>query len=214
MNRYAIIVAGGSGTRMRTKVPKQFLGLNGSPIVVQTIQKFLEFDESIQIILVLPKNYLEEWGQIQNEHLGEFTISTVAGGSTRTDSVKAGLDLIEGEGLVAIHDAVRPFVSSTTIEDAYESAKRFGSGIASVKMKDSLRELADGGSSMARDRTKFVSVQTPQTFTVSTIKRAYEIMSNQSFSDDATVYEKAGFDVHLVEGSYANLKITTPEDLT
>jgi 2-C-methyl-D-erythritol 4-phosphate cytidylyltransferase len=212
MQKYTIIVAGGKGLRMGGDTPKQFLPLQGKPVIVQTIQRFCEFDESIRVIIVLPAEHVNTWLAIKAEYFPDRDIQHTIGGEQRFDSVKAGLSLIKGDGLVAIHDAVRPFVSESTIADSYKSAHKFGSGVATVPLKDSIRELKKGVSK-TRNRANFRLVQTPQTFRAKEIKWAYDQATNSQFTDDASVYEDAGYDVHLIEGSYSNIKITTPEDL-
>lgn len=209
MKRHAIIVAGGSGSRMQSEVPKQFLELDGKPLIVHAIEKFLQID-GIQLVVVLPKDHTDSWEQVKSIFFADKKISIAIGGSTRTESVRSGLNLVD-EGLVAIHDAVRPFASNEIIEQSFHSAEAFGSGVAAVKLKDSIRKVVPQ-SSEARDRDQYVIVQTPQTFRVSEIKDAYS-KADGSFSDDATVFEKAGYQVKLIEGDYSNIKITTPEDL-
>jgi 2-C-methyl-D-erythritol 4-phosphate cytidylyltransferase len=211
MNNYAIIVAGGKGERMKSEKPKQFLEIEGKTILEHTLARFLEIP-AIQIILAIPEANFPEWNQIQNSKFPKENIITVTGGKTRSDSVRNGLKVIVGDGLVAIHDAVRPFVTAETINKTYESAKEFGSGVAAVALKDSIRKILDNGHSEARNREDYALVQTPQTFRVAEIKEAYE-KAEGFFSDDATVYENAGFVVRLTEGEYSNIKITTPEDL-
>ncbi len=211
MIRYAIIVAGGKGLRMNAKRPKQFLEIDGKPILVHTIRKFLSLPD-INIILVLPKAHVGEWDNIQSEYFSSSKFKIVVGGETRTESVQAGLDLIEGDGVVAIHDAVRPYVSEVLIEDCFKSAEEYGSGVAAVKLKDSLRKRKGEDDSAFRDRNDYVLVQTPQTFKISELKDAYDKIEG-SFSDDATVFEMARKKVRLIEGDYANIKITTTEDL-
>lgn len=205
-------MAGGTGTRMKSEVPKQFLLLHDEPIIVTTIRQFMASDASIEIIVVLPKEHIDHWTLLKNQYPFLGNITTAIGGGTRTDSVKSGLSFIDEDGLVAIHDAVRPFIEPSIIQNSYESAGTNGSGVVAVSLKDSIREI-DAKGSIARDRANYVLVQTPQTFKVGEIKKAYEMISSDSFTDDATVYEKAGFTVSLVEGSYANIKITTPEDM-
>jgi 2-C-methyl-D-erythritol 4-phosphate cytidylyltransferase len=212
MQEYAIIVAGGKGLRMGTTTPKQFLLLDGKPVIVRTIEQFLAYAPAIRLILVLPQAHLALWEEIQSVHLPTVSIKVTQGGLERFDSVKAGLDLIDQDGLVAIHDAVRPYVSVQTIRDSFKSAERHGSGVAAVPLKDSIREVK-GRVSKARDRAKFRLVQTPQTFRVNEIKDAFAQATHSTFTDDASVYEWAGYEVTLIAGSYNNTKITTPEDL-
>lgn len=212
MKEFAIIVAGGVGSRMGTEIPKQFLLIDGVPIIVQTINQFILYNKEIQVILVLPADHISRWSELKGEYLPDTFIQVASGGSTRTESVIAGLKLVNEMGLVAVHDAVRPFVSKEIIANSFLSAAKHGSGVTAVAMKDSIRELAEK-SSVSRDRSNFVLVQTPQTFKVDKLKKAYELVDNNVFTDDATVYEQAGFAIHLVEGSYSNIKITTPEDL-
>jgi 2-C-methyl-D-erythritol 4-phosphate cytidylyltransferase len=212
MQRYAIIVAGGKGLRMGGETPKQFLPLGEKPVIVHTIDQFLSFDDETKIIVVLPAEHISTWQEIKSIHFPYTEIQPIAGGEQRFDSVKAGLSLIKDEGLVAIHDAVRPFVTKDTIAESYKSAHKHGSGVATVPLKDSIRELKKGVSK-TRNRANFRLVQTPQTFRVKEIKLAFQQASNSQHTDDASVYEDAGYDVHLVEGSYGNIKITTREDL-
>lgn len=213
MKKYAIIVAGGLGTRMGSKTPKQFLLINDKPIIVETVLKFFTNDPEISLIVVIPQNHLEHWNQLKEKFLKDISIKVTIGGATRTDSVGKGLSMIEGEeGVVAIHDAVRPFVEDETINQSFDSAIKYGSGVACVPLKDSIRELK-GKDTVSRNRSDFVLVQTPQTFKVNEIKRAYKMLARESLTDDASVYEKAGFKVNIVDGSYSNIKITTPDDL-
>jgi 2-C-methyl-D-erythritol 4-phosphate cytidylyltransferase len=213
MHKYAIIVAGGKGTRMQSPVPKQFLEIDGTPIIVLTIRKFLQYDPKIGLIVVLPSDHLRTWKVIQQQYFNDVSLQTAEGGDTRFDSVKAGLSHLPEHGLVAIHDAVRPFVSIRTIGSSFLSAEGLGSGVAAVLLKDSIREITIDGS-RARRREDFRIVQTPQTFRLEEIKQAFRQARRNTFTDDASVYEAAGFSVSLVEGSYENKKITTPDDLS
>lgn len=212
MKKYAVIVAGGTGTRMKSQVPKQFLLLDGVPIIVHTIKKFLLYDLQMHVIVVLPEQHIDQWNEISASYLVDAQLHTTTGGATRGASVMAGLALIEEEGLVAVHDAVRPFVSEATIAASFKSADATGSGVAMVDLKDSIRELV-GDHSIARDRAKYALVQTPQTFRTDELKAAYELIGDKSFTDDASVYEAAGHTVTRIAGSFDNIKITTPEDL-
>ena len=213
MNHYAIIVAGGTGTRMNSKVPKQFLIVDDEPIIVKTLRKFREAIPHISIIVVLPADQLSRWKSLADQFPFINDIAIAEGGDTRTASVVSGLSRINGDGIVCIHDAVRPYVELSTISASIESAKKFGSGVAAVPLKDSIREIFSGKKSAARNRNNYVLVQTPQTFDVRKLKNAYSKIEKQNFTDDASVYEYAGEEVYLVEGSYSNIKITTPDDL-
>jgi 2-C-methyl-D-erythritol 4-phosphate cytidylyltransferase len=212
LKKYAIIVAGGVGARMKSVVPKQFLRIDGEPIIVKSIKKFISYDRNTSIIVVLPESHLKEWEAIQFQHFPETDIVTTTGGITRSASVLSGLAAIDNGGLVAIHDAVRPYVTIDTISDSFDSAEKKGSGVAAISLKDSIREV-DNSSSIARDRSNYVLVQTPQTFKVEEIKYAYKKAGASLFTDDASVYEAAGYTVSLIDGSFDNIKITTPEDL-
>ncbi|MEM9340124.1 MAG: 2-C-methyl-D-erythritol 4-phosphate cytidylyltransferase [Bacteroidota bacterium] len=214
MRRYAIIVAGGKGTRMNSDVPKQFLLIDGEPIIVRTIRVFLKADSGITPIIVIPKESIGDWNLIKERHLAKVKVIDAVGGETRTSSVLSGLQQITDDGVVAIHDAVRPYVSPKIILNSFESAEIHGSGVVCIPLKDSIRELTGGDTSVSRNRNDFVLVQTPQTFIVSKIKDAYrKVGDHASHTDDASVYEGAGYKVAMVTGSYANIKITTPEDL-
>ncbi len=216
LNHYAIIVAGGSGSRMGSAVPKQFLELGGKPVLLWTLEKFLAFSPDIQFVLVLPQADFFRWEALQSRitQVPTSKIILIPGGATRFQSVRNGLDSIPGsDGLVAIHDAVRPLVSVDVIRRSFEAAAQFGSGVAAVPAKDSVRQILEKDKTIALDRATLRLVQTPQTFQLSLIKKAFEQPESPLFTDDASVAEAAGFAVHLVEGAYENLKITTPEDL-
>ncbi|MEO9477482.1 MAG: 2-C-methyl-D-erythritol 4-phosphate cytidylyltransferase [Cyclobacteriaceae bacterium] len=207
-----IIVAGGSGSRMNQALPKQFTPLHGKPVLVYTIEAFLTFDLEVQIVLVLPKAHFETWKTIQNQFLPNVKLQMVIGGATRYQSVVKGLAHVRS-GLVAIHDAVRPCISPEIIAASFDEASQFGAGVVAVPLKDSIREV-DGDESKALDRSKYQVVQTPQTFQVEKIKKAFEAGEQPFFTDDASVYEHVlGAQVRLVTGDYRNIKITTPEDL-
>jgi 2-C-methyl-D-erythritol 4-phosphate cytidylyltransferase len=206
-------VAGGKGTRMKSDVPKQFLPIDGIPIIVLSIRKFFAYDQNVEVIVVLPETHIKQWEAIRFQYFPDANIQVTTGGITRSASVLSGLGLIPEDGLVAIHDAVRPFVSTDTIRDSFEAAEKHGSGVAVVALKDSIREL-EGTTSIARDRSNYILVQTPQTFDVKRLKEAYKKAGAGVFTDDASVFEVAGNVVNLVDGSYDNIKITTPEDLS
>lgn len=211
--KYAIIVAGGSGTRMNSSLPKQFLPLAGKPLLIHTIQKFADYSKDLQIILVLPSSHIDKWEKLCQENQFNIEVKMVPGGETRFQSVKKGLDSIdEINGLVAIHDGVRPFISRAIIEKSFKAADTFGNGITSIALKDSIRYVK-GNINRTEDRKDFRLIQTPQTFQIALIKEAYKVKELPDFTDDASVLEHSGGQVHLIEGSFENIKITTPEDL-
>jgi 2-C-methyl-D-erythritol 4-phosphate cytidylyltransferase len=212
MKLYAIIVAGGTGKRMGAEMPKQFLELGGKPLLMHTIGKFKSFDPSIEIITVLPDDQIRRWVRLQEEYSFSVAQTLVKGGKTRFHSVKNGLEFIEGPGIVAIHDGVRPFVSADTIRRCFETAARSGNAIPVIVPSDSLR-LVSGEASSPLDRMKVRMVQTPQVFHIDIIKEAYRQEYLPEFTDDASVIEKRGIRVNLVEGNRENIKITNPEDM-
>lgn len=212
---FAIIVAGGSGSRMKSDVPKQFLLLNGKPILQHTIERFLAVSLPIRIILVLPARDLPIWERLcEQHHFHPAGIQTVVGGKTRFQSVRNGLNSIQAEqGLVAVHDGVRPFVSPEIIQTGFETAARTGSAVACVPVKDSVRVIGPDGGSQAVDRSLYRLVQTPQTFRLELFRKAFQTDEQPFFTDCASVMEHAGFAITLIEGAYENIKITTPDDL-
>jgi 2-C-methyl-D-erythritol 4-phosphate cytidylyltransferase len=211
-NEYALIVAGGKGTRIKSVLPKQFIELNGKPILLHTVEAFLRYSDKIKIVLVLPEDDFEIWNDITKKFTFSYPIILQKGGETRFQSVKNGLSKMEGEGLVAIHDGVRPLVSEDIIGASYRLAAVHQSAVAAVRLKESIR-MTDQDNTKAVDRSKFRLIQTPQTFDLQLIKKAYEIKEDLSLTDDASVAEKAGHTISLFEGSYENIKITTQEDL-
>lgn len=212
MRRYAIIVAGGSGTRMNSPIPKQFILLAGKPVLLHTLSRFLETGFPIEIILVLPQGQVNAWEQLSRQYGFPASLRITEGGETRFHSVKNGLALIEGEGIVAVHDAARPLVSTKTIVTAYKAAEMYGNAVPAVPLSDSIRQI-DSTRSIAVDRTRYCKIQTPQCFDVQILKRAYEQEYRYTFTDDATVVEAIGEKVHLIDGNKDNIKITTPEDI-
>ena len=214
MKKYAIVVAGGSGQRMGAERPKQYLPLGGMPILMRTLSAFSEHPEPIELILVIPLKDFSYWKQLCQDY--NFTVphQLMQGGASRFQSVRNGLSAIaEEEGLVAIHDGVRPFVGQEVIAQSFLEAARSGSAVAVVPLKDSLRKVNPHGGSSFRDRGEFRLVQTPQTFKLDQIKKAFEVEEILQFTDDATVYEYHGWEVSLIEGDLSNIKITTPEDM-
>jgi 2-C-methyl-D-erythritol 4-phosphate cytidylyltransferase len=214
MEKYALIVAGGSGSRMGTEIPKQFLSLGNAPILMHTVKRFFGYSDKVNIIVVLPTEQISRWKQLCEKNQFNIPHSIVAGGNTRFESVRNGLNSIsnQSDALVAIHDGVRPFVSKKVLDDAYNTAAEKGNAIASVALKDSIRKI-DNGKNTAVDRAKHRIMQTPQTFLLSTITSAFSVDESPLFTDDAAVAEASGENINLIEGSYENIKITTPEDL-
>ena len=209
---YALIVAGGKGTRIKSQTPKQFLELNGKPVLIHTLNAFFRYSESINVILVLPKDDLKTWELITKKFKFDKPITLQEGGETRFQSVKKGLEKISGDGLVAIHDGVRPLVSENIIGASFRLAAVHKSAVAAVRLKESIR-MTDQDQTKAMDRSRFRLIQTPQTFDVQLIKKAYQIKEDETLTDDASVAERSGHAISLFEGSYENIKITTPEDL-
>ncbi|MFY8033553.1 MAG: 2-C-methyl-D-erythritol 4-phosphate cytidylyltransferase [Flexibacteraceae bacterium] len=212
MQRFAVIVAGGSGTRMGVAQPKQFLFLKGKPILAHTIERFFEADNTINIIVVLSDAGLAMWSEYQETGATIPPHQITLGGKTRTESVKKGLALVPHGALVAIHDAVRPFVTNEIINKSYEIAELKGCAVAAVPLKDSVRRKK-GDVFVASNREDYRLVQTPQTFLSSIIIDAYDSLALPDVTDDATVAELADHEITLFEGTYENIKITTPVDL-
>ena len=209
---YALIAAGGKGTRINSEVPKQFLELNGLPVLMHTINAFLSYSASLQIIVVLPDDDIPRWEALCEIHRFTANVTVQSGGSTRFQSVKRGLEQIGGEGLVAVHDGVRPLVSKELIAATFACAAAKGTAVAAVRPKESLREDT-GDVTRAVDRSRFWMVQTPQTFRVSLLREAYQLGEDPTLTDDASVVERYGYAISLVEGHYDNIKVTTAEDL-
>jgi 2-C-methyl-D-erythritol 4-phosphate cytidylyltransferase len=212
MNLYALIVAGGAGKRMGTQIPKQFLELDGKPVLMHTISRFRAFDESIEIITVLPRNQINFWKELCMKYSFSIPHKLVTGGSSRFMSVKNGLDHVDVNSLVAVHDGVRPLVTIQTIKRCFEAAKEFGNAVPVIVPADSLRMIKEQRS-LPVDRKLIRIIQTPQVFESGLIKNAYLQEYSAEFTDDATVLEKTGEKIHLVEGNRENIKITNPGDL-
>lgn len=212
MKNYAIIVAGGTGTRMKGEVPKQFMLLNGKPVILYSIEAFYSYDSSIQIILVIHPDYLSLWKQLTIDFNTSIPFQIVEGGKTRFDSVKNGLQIVHDEGFVAVHDAARPAINAAFLRKLFGAASTYGSAIPVVPITDTIR-IIDGDTSHQQDRTFLRAIQTPQVFKVSELQRAYMQPYEPNFTDDGSVMESAGFPVHLAEGRRENIKITHLEDI-
>ncbi|MFD2037198.1 2-C-methyl-D-erythritol 4-phosphate cytidylyltransferase [Belliella marina] len=214
MKKFAIIVAGGSGTRMGAPMPKQYLEIGGKPILMHTLERFFVAVPDSELLLVIPKNDFSLWENLCVQYDFQVKHKLIAGGNSRFQSVKNGLNSINGEdGLVAIHDGVRPFVEIDVIVNSFEEAAVRGSAVAVVALKDSIRKLTDDGKSVYQERQYFRLVQTPQTFQLKKIQKAFDVSELHTFTDDATVYEHQGWQVSLIAGNLQNIKITTPEDM-
>ncbi len=212
MKKYAVIVAGGKGVRMGSAVPKQFLPLNGQPILYHTIKAFADAYADIQLVLVLPQDQLSYAQMVLQSFPERIDITIVAGGETRYHSVQNGLKVVDRESIVFVHDGVRPLVTPQLIQRCYEMALERGSAIPSIPVTDSMRILEDDDSRPV-DREQMRIIQTPQTFRGEVILPAFELEWQSSFTDEATVVEAYGDVVHLVEGERSNIKVTTPEDM-
>jgi 2-C-methyl-D-erythritol 4-phosphate cytidylyltransferase len=212
MIRYALIVAGGSGKRMGTDIPKQFLELSGKPLLMRTIERFWSFDTSIRIITVLAEDQIIFWRELQKKHSFSIPNIVVEGGPERFYSVKNGLGQVEDNSLVAIHDGVRPLVSPATIKRCFDAARESGNAVPVICPADSIRMVTEQGN-IPVNRQYLRIIQTPQVFNSKLIKKAYLQEYSPEFTDDATLLEKTGEVIHLVEGNRENMKITNPGDL-
>lgn len=212
MKKYAIIVGGGSGTRMNTPVPKQFMLLDGKPILMYSISKFAEADPEIEIIVVLREDQLGFWKQLCAEYHFQIPHSLTTGGETRFHSVKNGLALVKEDGIVGVHDSARPLVSIKTIQTAFRTTEMYGNAVPAIPITDSIRQI-DSGMSIAVDRTKYCATQTPQCFLTYILKNAYDQEYKYTFTDDASIVEAFGEKIHLIDGNADNIKVTTPKDL-
>lgn len=212
MKNYVVLVAGGSGNRMQSGVPKQFLAFGGKPMLMHTIDRFYNFDNHIHIILVLPDNSINVWEKLVQEHHLACPVEVIAGGKTRSDSTRAGLSLVPENALVAIHDAVRPLISRGLIKRCYETAFKFGNSCPAIRAIDSLRKQ-EGDHTKSMNRSEYFQVQTPQCFHAKLIKEAFNKTTDNSFTDEISLFESMGHEIHLVEGDRWNIKITYPEDL-
>ena len=217
---YVIIVAGGKGLRMGSDIPKQFLPIGGKPVLMRTIERFREYSKELQIILVLPKAQQDYWRQLCQQYQfplpqqggergGSYLLTD--GGETRFHSVKNGLALIpdDADGVVGVHDGVRPFPSIDVISSCYWRARHAEAVIPVVPVVETLRHVTEG----TKPRGDYRLVQTPQTFSIPLLKAAYRQPYDEAFTDDASVVEAYGFHITLVDGNRENIKITTPYDL-
>jgi 2-C-methyl-D-erythritol 4-phosphate cytidylyltransferase len=212
MKKYAILVAGGSGTRMNTSTPKQFLLLNNKPLIYYTINTFLNAFDDIDIVLVLPEEHLETGASIISTYFQDKKITIAIGGKTRFDSVKNGLNLVTENSIVFVHDAVRCLVSTDLIARSFHQAVEKGNAIPAIASKDSVR-IVIGDENKAIDRTTVKQIQTPQVFKSDILLPAFETAFQSFFTDEASVVEHFGHPIFLIEGEQNNIKITHPIDL-
>ncbi|MGB1103824.1 MAG: 2-C-methyl-D-erythritol 4-phosphate cytidylyltransferase [Crocinitomicaceae bacterium] len=206
-----IITAGGTGKRMGGAIPKQFLEIDGKPIIMHTIEKFVDFDSDIQVVVVIPSDQKANWNKLCQKHNFSIKHEIVEGGVERFFSVKNGLAIASGE-LIAVHDAVRPFVSKKVIENCFSSAQQNGAAVPVISLKESIRTI-NGQTTRAVSRKDFALVQTPQCFQSKLLKAAYQSRYKNEFMDDASVVEYAGGEITAVAGNEENIKITSPMDL-
>lgn len=211
---YVIIVAGGKGLRMGTDIPKQFLPIGGMPVLMHTISRFKSYDFSLKVILVLPSNQHDFWRGLCEKHRFNSDIQIADGGATRFHSVLNGLRLIpdDAEGVVGVHDGVRPFVAREVIGRCYEAARTYGAAIPVAPVVETLRRI-EGETSVTVPRNDYRAVQTPQAFDIRLLKEAYSQPYRDNFTDDASVVESMGHPIALVDGNRENIKITTPFDI-
>ena len=208
---YIIIVAGGKGLRMGGDIPKQFLPIGGKPVLMRTIERFRAYSNNLQIILVLPEAQQNYWKQLCKEYAFDVDYMLTNGGETRFHSVQHGLALIpdDAQGVVGVHDGVRPFPSIEVIKNCYKTAREKKAVIPVVPVVETLRHITDG----TKPRNEYRLVQTPQCFDIQLLKAANRQPYNDGFTDDASVVEAFGFENTLVEGNRENIKITTPYDI-
>lgn len=213
MKFFAIIVAGGSGTRMNAPLPKQFMLLLGKPVMMHSIAAFASSPQKPEIIVVLNEQQFASWKQLCVEHQFNIPHQLVSGGITRFKSVKNAIDTINETAVIAVHDAVRPLITSEIIAKAYEKALTDGNAVVAVPSKDSVRLQRISEDSQSLNRSEVFLVQTPQTFQSAVLKKAYEQEYSEEFTDDASVVERSGVSIHLLDGDPDNFKITFPSDL-
>ena len=212
LNKIALVVAGGSGARMETSVPKQFLLLKGVPVLMHTMRQFHRYDSSIRIQVVIPESQVLYWKRLCETYRFTIPHEIKTGGETRFHSVKDNLDDIPDHCLIAVHDGVRPLVSTHTIGRCFEAALKWGNAVPCIEIPETLR-LIERDISTQVDRLKFRLIQTPQVFESGLLKKAYEQEYQPHFTDDAGVFESMGHTIRLVEGNPENIKITLKKDL-
>jgi len=211
-DEYAIIVAGGTGSRMGNRSPKQFLLLSGKPLLIHSIQAFLDYNPRIQLVVALHQDYFETWKKICIEHNFHLSHRFVPGGETRYHSVKNALNIIAGEGFVAVHDGARPVISKELISLTFRKAREYSNAIPAIPVNETVRTIESGHPRLV-DRNNLRIIQTPQVFEIGLLRRAYQQKYLPSFTDDASLLEAQGINLHLVEGDFRNIKLTYPCDI-
>ena len=211
---YIIIVAGGKGLRMGSDIPKQFLPIAGKPVLMRTLERFRAYSSTLQIVLVLPEAQQDYWKQLCKQYDFKVDYQLANGGQTRFHSVQNGLALVpdDAEGVVGVHDGVRPFPSIDVILNCYDTARTKKAVIPVIPVVETVRQLKSEGS-ITVPRDQYRLVQTPQTFDIQLLKAANRQPYNDGFTDDASVVESYGHAITLVEGNRENIKITTPYDI-
>lgn len=212
MRQVAIIVAGGSGKRMNSDIPKQFLILGGDPVLIRSIRAFHQYNNEIEIMVVLPHNQVKYWQRLCHKHRFNIPHEIIEGGETRHHSVKNAVNKTGSGSLVAVHDGVRPLVSSALIRTCFDTAGILGNAVPVVELSESIREVKNKNNTWA-DRTRFRMVQTPQVFHSDILIEAFRQEYNEKFTDEATLVETAGQKINLIKGQPENIKITTQLDL-
>lgn len=211
LKKSIIITAGGSGKRMGVKMPKQFMNLNDKPILMHTIGRFYKINPEFEIIITLPEKHLKTWKDLCIKHKFKVPHHTVNGGKERYHSVKNALAFSSGD-LIAIHDGVRPVISRKLVDELFELAEKKGAVVPTIELNESLRKVSEKNFKSV-DRSKYRIVQTPQVFKADILKKAYQITYSKNITDDATLVEKTGQKIHLIEGDVNNIKITYPRDM-
>jgi len=214
MKRSVIIVAGGSGSRMGSDVPKQFLLLAGKPILMRTVEAFYRFDNKMNIVIALPAAQHDYWKQLCAQYsFSDIPCQLVEGGATRFHSTLNALAKVPADGIVAVHDGVRPLVSQETLQRCFSAAEQCKAVVPAIPVNESVRQIESDGGNRAVNRSNYMLVQTPQVFDAQTLHRAFAQSYDPLFTDDASVVERMGVEVSIVEGNFENIKITRPVDL-
>lgn len=212
-NNHILIVAGGSGSRIKQSIPKQFIEINNKPLIIYTIEKFLAFDPAINIYISVHSDYAKHMNELAAKYFPDKTFHITNGGETRFHSVKNGLSMVTSQvGIIGIHDAARPLVSIETIKKCFALAEIVGNAVPAVSVSESLRKISSTGNETV-NRNEYKIIQTPQCFSIPLIKKSFEQNYDTAFTDDASVMEKSGVEINLVEGNTENIKITYPIDL-